>query len=604
MPFNGPSDQRALHAALSPRKKALLIGINYEGNTQLYGPQQDAKSFADLLIQHFGYDAKNVVIMLDRQDEDKQMVPTEANVLRELNNLVQDARPGDHFVFYYAGHGGQIPCTHLLKDEKDSITSSCYSEVDGQDEVIIAADGLSILDNVLREVLVDRLPPGASLNAIFDACHSGTLLDLDHSECNRRQFDKTYRFRRTPGGTPRTSPVTSTVQLRQRTLSRSPQRSIPRVLSLHSIVEEPSLLQRLGHHPLIESHSERDASDIDTSSDGKTTTQIRMRSTASIIVSIRKMVKSGRLAKGRVIEKVATYSWIGAAATPSIITKSNLESRELDPMATASSSLDRSSSLKERFSMPFRVIKKVKQSIGSKMVSGLARRGSFEEREQEERNSGQRSAVAGVRLSAYIESWTTVSSSSSSAASVTIIPRRSPTRRHSADAILGRAHTALAPVFAMPVMSSRDSLGVSANDGLSLMAAGATLASASFVQAVQKRVKKRCAGRCHDGLLLTKQSAVHVEVVSFSACADGQLSWEGPRGTSMTQVLIEYLKQNPSPTYRSLWTHMNDHWDDTMRVMRDSYRKARKKPPFGMPDYQYPQFSSMQPLDLDAEFTL
>lgn len=59
------------------------------------------------------------------------------------------------------------------------------------DEVLLAVDhegtknkGRYIVDNTLRKLLVDALPPGACLIAIFDACHSGTILDLDHYDCN------------------------------------------------------------------------------------------------------------------------------------------------------------------------------------------------------------------------------------------------------------------------------------------------------------------------------------------------------------------------------------------------------------------------------------
>ena len=33
-------------------------------------------------------------------------------------------------------------------------------------------------------MLVDKLPIGSKLTAVFDSCHSGTLLDLDHYLCN------------------------------------------------------------------------------------------------------------------------------------------------------------------------------------------------------------------------------------------------------------------------------------------------------------------------------------------------------------------------------------------------------------------------------------
>ena len=42
-----------------------------------------------------------------------------------------------------------------------------------------------IIDNVLRQRLVDPLPVGSFLTAVFDSCHSGTMLDLDHYLCNR-----------------------------------------------------------------------------------------------------------------------------------------------------------------------------------------------------------------------------------------------------------------------------------------------------------------------------------------------------------------------------------------------------------------------------------
>ena len=51
-----------------------------------------------------------------------------------------------------------------------------------------------ILDNKLRKMLVDSLPIGAHLTAIFDSCHSGTLLDLDHYLCNN-----IYNPRMNPG---------------------------------------------------------------------------------------------------------------------------------------------------------------------------------------------------------------------------------------------------------------------------------------------------------------------------------------------------------------------------------------------------------------------
>jgi hypothetical protein len=109
--------------------------------------------------------------------------------MKAICDLVHDASPGDAFVFFCtlislltlillfitsldAGHSGQQEAT-------------CDpNEVDGLDEFIVTRDFKIILDNTLRQCLVDPLPVGARLTAILDSCHSGTLLDLDHYSCH------------------------------------------------------------------------------------------------------------------------------------------------------------------------------------------------------------------------------------------------------------------------------------------------------------------------------------------------------------------------------------------------------------------------------------
>ena len=36
--------------------------------------------------------------------------------------------------------------------------------------------------------MVEPLPVGVCLTAVFDSCHSGTLLDLDHYDCNKVDY--------------------------------------------------------------------------------------------------------------------------------------------------------------------------------------------------------------------------------------------------------------------------------------------------------------------------------------------------------------------------------------------------------------------------------
>ncbi|CDO71029.1 hypothetical protein BN946_scf184844.g33 [Trametes cinnabarina] len=164
----GPRRRSSSTPANGPSKKALLIGINYSDAPEmpdsfrvLLHPRQDAKDFGELLIAKYDYVRENVVFLLDEEEGDPRFAPTRDNILREIRRLVHGARSGDHFMFYYL-----IPIDHWQYTEGMPFKKRM------------------ILDNKLRKLLVDALPVGANLIAIFDSCHSGTLLDLDHYLCN------------------------------------------------------------------------------------------------------------------------------------------------------------------------------------------------------------------------------------------------------------------------------------------------------------------------------------------------------------------------------------------------------------------------------------
>ncbi|KAK0421726.1 caspase domain-containing protein [Armillaria borealis] len=159
-----------------PCRKALLIGITGK-EKKLRTPHRDVLNMKDLLIKDYGYDNANITTLLD-DGESTEGQPTRSNIIREIKALVLDAKPGDRFFFQYSGHAGQV-------ENKNN------SEEDGMDECLIPCDhndghgSRMIMDNELRLHLVDPLPMGSSLVAVFDSCHSASLLDLDHFRCNR-----------------------------------------------------------------------------------------------------------------------------------------------------------------------------------------------------------------------------------------------------------------------------------------------------------------------------------------------------------------------------------------------------------------------------------
>lgn len=168
----GPNNQVAYqYSQCTGRRKALLIGINYFGSAnELRGCINDSHNMFNFLTQRYGYKAEDIV-MLNDDTTDPVRVPTKANMLRAMQWLVKDARPNDALFFHYSGHGGQTE--DLDGDEED-----------GMDDVIYPVDfqmAGHIVDDDMHAIMVSPLQPGVRLTALFDSCHSGTVLDLPYT---------------------------------------------------------------------------------------------------------------------------------------------------------------------------------------------------------------------------------------------------------------------------------------------------------------------------------------------------------------------------------------------------------------------------------------
>ncbi|KAF9225850.1 peptidase C14 [Gyrodon lividus] len=159
---------------LMGKKRALLIAVRHvrglpnfhtTGLADLSWTHRDAINLRGRLIASHGYEAKDVILMLDNQRHPEDLWPTRKNILREMRHLVSDAPEDSQFFLYYSGHGLQEEC-------QDG------EEADGKDEEIVAADGKPILDDLIHIRLITPLErvKGSKLFALFDCCHSETLL--------------------------------------------------------------------------------------------------------------------------------------------------------------------------------------------------------------------------------------------------------------------------------------------------------------------------------------------------------------------------------------------------------------------------------------------
>jgi hypothetical protein len=172
--------------ALSGKRKAVLIGINYFGTSSaLKGCINDVKNVAQLLMT-YGFQFDLIHCLTDDQQE-PFWKPYKANVLREVEWLAFNAQPGDSLFFMFSGHGGQV------KDRDGD-------EEDGYDETICPLDyqqNGSIVDDILHDKLVKPLPPGCRLTALMDCCHSGTGLDLPYvvtDDDERNRYNQDFRM--------------------------------------------------------------------------------------------------------------------------------------------------------------------------------------------------------------------------------------------------------------------------------------------------------------------------------------------------------------------------------------------------------------------------
>ncbi|KAH9478591.1 Metacaspase-1 [Psilocybe cubensis] len=170
-------------------KIAFLIGIGYlrgDGRYELTGSHKDIHLLEDLLRNDFNY--TKFIILSDRQGTPTELLPTHDNIMRELKNCMTDNSNADFF-FAYSGHSfhrddfagveedGQEECTDFpLSTERRSwknYLNHGWTITDINHERIIT-------DKTLREHLVNCLPKHSRLTALFDTCHSGTLLSRPH----------------------------------------------------------------------------------------------------------------------------------------------------------------------------------------------------------------------------------------------------------------------------------------------------------------------------------------------------------------------------------------------------------------------------------------
>lgn len=153
------------------KKNALLIGINYIGTpNELNGCINDVES---LKIKLKELKFNNINILTDNTP----LKPTKTNILEQLQKLLVESNEGDILFFSYSGHGS-------------STIDRSGDETDGLDELLVPSDLNLISDDLLKYVIKKYIKKNVILYALFDCCHSGTIVDLKYQYFDSVNYDK------------------------------------------------------------------------------------------------------------------------------------------------------------------------------------------------------------------------------------------------------------------------------------------------------------------------------------------------------------------------------------------------------------------------------
>ncbi len=165
-------------AALPARAemRALLVGVSGYPERPLEGPRNDVRRMREVLEQR-AFKPAQIVTLADGVTGAGQ--PTRAGILSALDRLAASSNVGDFVFLYFAGHGSQQPADRATpqgKDEADGLHETFLpldiGRWDGQTDTVHNA----IVDFELRDKVERITARGAFVWAVFDACHSASLV--------------------------------------------------------------------------------------------------------------------------------------------------------------------------------------------------------------------------------------------------------------------------------------------------------------------------------------------------------------------------------------------------------------------------------------------
>ena len=149
----------------TPRKLALLVGINAYQQAALQGCVNDVSLQQQLLIHRFGFNPQDILVVTDKQ-------ATHQGILTAFEeHLIKQAKPGDVVVYHFSGHGSRISDPDC--DFTDCLNST-FVPIDGSLPTGFPNQG-GVVQDIMGHtlfLLMEALQT-ENVSVILDSCHSG-----------------------------------------------------------------------------------------------------------------------------------------------------------------------------------------------------------------------------------------------------------------------------------------------------------------------------------------------------------------------------------------------------------------------------------------------
>lgn len=152
----------------TPRKLALLVGINKYPDAPLQGCVTDVNLQQQLLIHRFGFNPQDIVMLTDEK-------ATRQGILTAFEeHLIKQAQPNDVVVYHFSGHGSQVRDPDAPDCDFSDCLNSTFVPFDSSSASGLPGAGGSVPDIMGRSLfLLMSALKTENVTVVLDSCHSG-----------------------------------------------------------------------------------------------------------------------------------------------------------------------------------------------------------------------------------------------------------------------------------------------------------------------------------------------------------------------------------------------------------------------------------------------